>query len=237
MRARSLLALFAGAAMAATPFAVLPAQQRAPAAKAERDWTRTIARTAEGGYVMGNPNAAVKLVEFVSLTCPACAEFSRTGVPPLTAQHVRSGRVSFELRNFVLNPYDAAAAMLSRCAPTQNYFALSGEYLATQAEWMGRARALSQAQLAEVEALPEQQRLGRLARLIGLDRIAARHGVNAQQAQACLDDEAGLQRLIELRQAADALGVHGTPSFLVNGRLVDAHHWAGIEPLLRPPGR
>jgi protein-disulfide isomerase len=237
MHRRHLLGLLAGAAMAAVPLAALPAQQRAPVAKAEQDWTRIVARTPEGGYRLGNSQAAVKLVEFVSLTCPACAEFSRAAMPRLKEAHIRSGRVSFELRNFVLNPYDAAAAMLSRCAPAQNYFALSEEYLATQAEWMGRARALGQAKLAEVEALPEQQRLGRIARLIGLDQIAARHGVSADQARACLDDEAGLQRLIELRQAGDALGVRGTPSFLLNGQLIDAHHWAGIEPLLRPPGR
>ena len=33
------------------------------------------AKTPEGGFVMGNPNAKVKLIEFGSLTCPHCAEF------------------------------------------------------------------------------------------------------------------------------------------------------------------
>ncbi|HEY1144708.1 MAG TPA: hypothetical protein VGE84_00025, partial [Allosphingosinicella sp.] len=32
------------------------------------DWTETVSATPEGGFVMGNPNAAVKVVEFGSMT-------------------------------------------------------------------------------------------------------------------------------------------------------------------------
>ena len=39
------------------------------------DWSTIVTKTAEGGFVMGNPNAKVKLVEFGSMTCPHCAEF------------------------------------------------------------------------------------------------------------------------------------------------------------------
>ena len=42
-----------------------------PAGKA---WVDVIAKTADGaGVVMGNPNAAVKIVEYGSLSCPHCA--------------------------------------------------------------------------------------------------------------------------------------------------------------------
>ena len=43
------------------------------------DWSTVVTKTAEGGFVMGNPNAKVKLVEFGSLTCPHCAEFEHQG--------------------------------------------------------------------------------------------------------------------------------------------------------------
>jgi protein-disulfide isomerase len=236
MKRRLLLGALAAASAAAAPLAMLPAQPAKAPAKAQQDWTRTVVQTAEGGYRMGSPNAPVKLVEFVSLTCPACATFSRSAMPQLR-NLVRSGRVSFELRNFVLNPIDLAASMLSRCAPPQHYFALNEELMASQAEWTGRARNLSQAQLDEVNTLPDLARIARLAELTGIDRIAARHGVPAERARACLADRAGLERLVAMRQAGDALGVHGTPSFMVNGRMVEPHDWAGLEPLLRPPGR
>ena len=51
----------AGLALALSPAAA----EAKPAAKAAaaRDWSRTVAATAEGGFRMGNPNAKVKLVE------------------------------------------------------------------------------------------------------------------------------------------------------------------------------
>ena len=76
----------------------------APAANrrkpAPRDWSRTVAATPEGGFRMGNPNAKVKLVEYGSLACPHCRHFEETGYKPLVQQYVRTGRVSYEFRNF-----------------------------------------------------------------------------------------------------------------------------------------
>ena len=66
---------------------------------------------------MGNPDAPVKLVEYGSLTCPHCADFAAAGdASRWSRNYVRSGRVSFEYRNFVLNGIDVAATLLARCA-------------------------------------------------------------------------------------------------------------------------
>jgi protein-disulfide isomerase len=75
----------------------------------------------------------------------------------------------------------------------------------------------------------------RIVALIGLDAIAARHGVPPSVQRTCLADPAGLTRLAEMTQAAGRdFGVHSTPSFVVNGRLADhVHDWAALEPLLR----
>ena len=48
------------------------------------DWSTIVSATPEGGFVMGNPNAPVKLVEFGSMTCPHCAEFDEAAMKPLT---------------------------------------------------------------------------------------------------------------------------------------------------------
>ena len=41
------------------------------------DWSTIVAESPEGGFVMGNPNAGVKLIEFGSMTCPHCRESTR----------------------------------------------------------------------------------------------------------------------------------------------------------------
>ena len=45
---------------------------------------------------MGNPAAAVKLVEYGSLSCPHCAHFAESGFKPLVDKYVDSGKVSYE---------------------------------------------------------------------------------------------------------------------------------------------
>ena len=49
------------------------------------------AQTPEGGFVMGNPNAKVKLIEFGSMTCPHCAEFEEKGAQAADRQLRQEG--------------------------------------------------------------------------------------------------------------------------------------------------
>lgn len=207
-----------------------PAQKRATA---QRDWSRTVVATPEGGFRMGNPNAPVKVIEFLSLTCPHCASFSAQATPRLMA-YVRSGRVSLEYRNFVLNGLDMAAAFLSRCAAPQSYFPLTHALLASQGQWIGRMEALSEAQRREMQGLSPTATMQRVVAATGLDAIAARHGVDPARQRACLADQAGLDRLARLREAGARFGVQGTPTFAINGRIAGSvSDWASLEPLLR----
>ena len=64
----------ASAFLALGLLAAAPAAAQAPAV-ANVDWSQRVATTPEGGFRMGNPDAPVKLVEFLSLTCSHCATF------------------------------------------------------------------------------------------------------------------------------------------------------------------
>jgi protein-disulfide isomerase len=217
------------------------ATQRKPAtarkAPAGKDWRRTVSLTPEGGFRMGNPAAKVKLVEYGSMTCPHCAAFSREAGPALVSSYVRTGRVSYEFRNFVLNGLDVTATLLARCGGPVRFFALTDRFYATQSEWVAKLGALTQAQKDELKALPEGQRLGRLADLSGLTQLAAQGGVPAARGKQCLADEAALNRLGQMAEtAASTHQVQGTPTFLVNGAKVPAADWAELEPHIRNAG-
>ena len=231
MRGAILLAAMAGALLVAAPVQARPLEQ-APAAVP--DWSTTVEATPAGGFRMGNPNAPVKLVEFVSLTCPHCASFAEEGVPQLMDE-VRAGRISLEYRNFVLDELDMAAALISRCAAPEDYFALNHAILVSQREWVGRIETLSDAQMDELRAMETVRLVPALIPLTGLDALAADHGVDAEEARACLADNLGFLRILAMRDSAEAdLGVNATPSFLINGRLQrNVHDWAALEPLLR----
>lgn len=223
------LAAFVALLALAVPAAVAAQGAARPA---QRDWTQVVAQTPEGGFRMGNPQAAVRVVEFLSLTCPHCADFARTGATPMLS-YVRSGRVSIEYRNFVLNGLDLAAAFLSRCAAPQQYFHLTHAILASQRQWIERMQALTAAQQQEMQGQSPLETMRRVVAASGLDALAARYGLNADQQRACLSNQAGFDRVIEMQQAGNRYGINGTPTFAINGRIVSANTWPAIEPLLR----
>jgi protein-disulfide isomerase len=228
----------AAAVSLAVPAGAAPVRHRAAPAHrpaAVQDWSKVVVATPEGGFRMGNPAAKVKLVEYGSLTCPHCAAFSREGEQPLIQKYVKSGRVSYEYRNFVLDNVDVVASLLARCAGP-GFFRVVDSVYATRGQWIAKAQAMTNADRAQVDALPVGQRLGRVADLIGLTAIAARAGVPPARGKQCLADKTGVDRLGEIYEAAEKLGVPGTPSFFINGARADVTTWAALEPLIRTAG-
>ena len=229
---RRLLAALSAAALLAAPAAVATAQQRRPAA--QRDWSQTVVATPEGGFRMGNPNARVKVIEYLSFACPHCAAFAEESGPRLIPAYVRTGQVSLEYRNILINAPDVAAAVLARCAAPRSYFAMGHELMRTQPQWLGRMNALTEAQRSELRGLGPMQLVQRLVPILGLDRVGARHGITPAAQRTCLSNQANLDRIEAMQTEANSrYGVTGTPTFVINGRVADTNVWAGIEPLLR----
>lgn len=233
MRRRLFLAAFAAAAGVCLTLPAASALQAAP----QGDWTQTVVETPEGGFRMGSPNAPVKLIEYGSLGCPTCARFETEGKAPLTAR-IRSGDVSFEFRNYVLSPADMAATLLSRCGGPSLYFRLNEAFLRSQTEWSARLQAAPEATLAEIAKLPPEQQMVSLARLAGLEAIAAKQGIAPAKAKQCLSDPAAIDRLVAMKRAAWATyRVRGTPTFVVNGQpAAGVHGWTALAPLLKAGG-
>jgi protein-disulfide isomerase len=203
--------------------------------QATADWTRTVAATPEGGFRMGNPNAKVKLVEYGSLTCSHCADFSETASAPLKAL-VKSGKVSFEYRNLVLNGVDVTATLVARCGGASRFFPIAERLYATQAQWTDKISGLSQAEKDKFKGMSRTDTMSRIADIGGITQVAVQNGVSATQAKQCLADPAGLQRLEQMYNAASAAGVQSTPTFFLNGTRLDGNSWAIVQAAIRKAG-
>jgi len=197
------------------------------------DWTQVVQETPEGGYRMGNPDAPVKLVEYASITCHVCAEFSEAGHEELTNQYVKSGQVSWEYRPFMLFPTDPGLFALLRCQGAQPFFALAEQLYATQKEWTGRLQSIPPEQLNALNAMSPQQQAGALVKAIGLDQFFRQRGMPQSRVDQCLTDQAGLQRLAEIQAVGQRDDVRGTPTFFINGAPAEVTSWSALKPRLR----
>jgi protein-disulfide isomerase len=205
-----------------------------PGAAMAKDWTKSVAATPAGGYLIGNPAAPVKVVEFFSLTCPHCKHFTETGLPALKTNYVANGKVSLELRNFVLNPPDLAASLLMRCGSPALAVKLFDAVYADQENLFAPSANLSSDAMARINAIPTAQRGAAYAREAGIEKWFVARGVPAKRASACLADTKRTQQLVSLREeAVNKLGVEGTPSFIVNGKLVGGGQWSDLEPAIK----
>jgi protein-disulfide isomerase len=196
------------------------------------DWTQTVTRTPEGGTRMGNPDAPVKLVEYGSLTCPACKAFSDTGTQPLVNTYVRSGQVSWEFRHLPIHgAADVALAMLSDCMPQPAFFRTIEGIYHQQSEIIDRFDESEQQQL---QSLPPERQVAAAAQAMELGSFFAQRGLTSARQSQCLADTAAVQRIAEnANRAFTQENVRGTPTFFINGEAAEASTWQALEPLLR----
>jgi protein-disulfide isomerase len=200
------------------------------------DWTQIVAPTPAGGFQMGNPNAAVKLVEYGSLTCPHCREFDETGVQPLIDNYVKSGRVSYEFRNFVRDPFDLAASLISRCNGAKGFFPLTRAMYKDQSNWVAKLQTMSPEQQQAQTTLGPERQFVEIAKAAGFQQWAAMRGLPSAKSTACLTDQAEVNRLVQMTSDAtsDIPNFPGTPTFTINGELVEnAAVWPLLEPKIR----
>ena len=200
------------------------------------DWSQVVAATPQGGFIMGNPNATVKLVEFGSMTCPHCREFDETGMQPLVDNYVKTGRVSFEFRNYVRDPYDLAGALIARCNGPKGFFPLTRAMFKDQPNWIAKLQTVPPEQQQALATLPPAQQFIQIAKLAGFQQWAAQRGLPSAKSTACLSNEAEINRLVQMTSDVNSQFPQfpGTPSFTLNGELLDkAGTWPLLEPKLR----
>ncbi len=221
-------------ALALSMSSAIPSAPPASKAVAARtNWLATVRRTGEGAIVVGNPAARVKLVEYLSLTCPHCAEFSAAAMPPLQRDYIATGLVSLEVRHAVRDPLDFVASLLLLCEAPTMYLGSIEALFATQEDWFFRAQEATAT--PEFEALAPDRKIPALAKAAGFDGFFASRGLTPKAQAVCMASKAGQDRLAQMvSNSWDRDKVPGTPLILVNGvRREEVKQWAQLELLIK----
>ena len=148
-----------------------------------------------GDLALGDSDAPVTVIEYFSLTCPACRDFHQNIYDPLKRDHVDAGKVRFVARDFPLNAPALEAAVLAHCAGRDRYFAFIDVLFQTFDDWASSRNY--------TEKLAQIGELG---------------GVSRDRFEVCLADK-DLENAIFQSKADghDEYDVSGTPTLVVNG--------------------
>ena len=150
---------------------------------------------------------------------------------------MKSGQVSWEFRTYLLFPTDPGISMLLRCQGAGRLLPpRSSSFTRTSRSWMGKIQALPRGAAAALEShASARAAAAAVVRAAGLDEFFRQRGMPESQIQSCLADPAGARAgRRRSTKRATRQGVNGTPTFFINGKIVEgAASWAALEPQLR----
>lgn len=194
------------------------------------NWNTTVALT-DGGHLLGNPDAKVKLVAFVSYTCPHCAHFHKEADGAIRIGYVQQGKVSYEIRHFIRDPVDLTAAMLTNCGAPAKFFQNHAAIMLSQDKWARVFNTASKAQTSRWYSGDQAARRRAIASDFGFYGIMEGRGYRRTDLDKCLNNNAMAAKLAETTRAdAEKYGLTGTPSFLLNGAfLLATSDWSSLR--------
>lgn len=157
---------------------------------------------------LGQKDAPLVMVEYTDYQCPFCNRFYTTTFPDLKKQYIDSGKVRFISRDYPLDfhPHALKAAQATRCAGEQERF------------WEMKDKLMTNSARLTPELITT------LARDTGLDM---------GKYQGCMDSGKYLAEIKDGVAAANAIGINGTPSFVLGrmmGEYLDGYLIVGAQP-------
>ncbi len=156
--------------------------------------------TTNGFYYQGDPDAPVTVVEYSDFQCPACAHHTDNAVARLKAEYVETGQVRLVFHDLPLrmHPNAPMAAQAARCAGEQGYFwEMHDIIFDNQSEWSNNA---TPALFAE---------------------YASEVGADVGMLTNCLQSGKYVNVVEAARAASAQAGITSTPTFVVNGKVVE----------------
>ena len=145
--------------------------------------------------IKGDKDAPVTIVEWSDFECPFCAKFYSQTLGQIEEEYIKTGKVKFVYRDFPLGFHQNAqkASEAAECADEQGKFWEMHDLLFEK----GVAGGVS-----------------------SFKQFAVDLGLDAKEFDDCLDSGKMASEVAKDMQDGQAIGISGTPGFVINGQLV-----------------
>jgi protein-disulfide isomerase len=164
----------------------------------------------DGDAFLGPADAQVTVLEYGSPTCPACKNWHGENFPLLKSEYIDTGKVKFVWREFAIHgAIDAGIFSIARCAGTDDFFPVLDEAFARQQEIVDASNRGK-----SIEAL---------------NSLGEKFQFSAAQVKSCMSDRTIVRRINDVQADAQNKGIDSTPTFVVNGVVMESNTWPSIK--------
>ena len=151
----------------------------------------------------GSVDAKVKIVVFESLTCSHCANFHQNTLPQLVEEYVNTDKIKIVFRDFPLNYPALMGSMILQCIDKEIRYEYLSALFILQSQWVN----------PEIEITKKE-----------LFKIMQTGGMTKNQFNECLGNTDLEQKILQgLIEVKNEFNIGTTPSFLINGTLVEGN--------------
>ena len=165
--------------------------------------SKTILEIKEKDFVIGDSEAPITIIEYSSLSCGHCASFHNNTLNDLKKEYIDTGKVKFVFRDFPFNYPALLGSMVLRCIPDDVRYVYMNALFKLQKNWVVSDNAKTNNELF---------------------KIMQSGGMTKDEFDNCIKNTDLENEILEALMAAqNEFNIKSTPSFLINGILVEGN--------------
>jgi len=157
----------------------------------------------EDDFVIGDESAPITIIEYASLSCSHCADFHTNTLEKLKEEYIDSGKVRFVFRDFPFNYPALLGSMVLRCIDGDVRYDYMNALFQLQTNWVDKENTKTTQELF---------------------KIMQSGGMTKKEFDTCITNVDLENKILQgVIGAQSEFNVQSTPSFLVNGILVEGN--------------
>ena len=170
----------------------------------------------EHQVIIGNKEAKVEVIEYMSLTCSHCAQFHNESLKKIKPKYVDTGKIKLILRDFPLDGIAYQASIVSHCVGRNNpnrYYGFVSYLFEQQRSWATSENPM--------------EKIAKMAMISGL---------NKKELNKCLENKKLGDKILRSRQIGEKkYDIKSTPTLIINGKVYPgAISFSEFEQILLP---
>ena len=168
-----------------------------------QSYGETLLDIAENDFTIGDKNAPITIIEYASMSCGHCADFHTNTLESIKTEYVDTGKVKFVFRDFPFNYPALLGSMVVRCIPNDLRYDYMNALFQLQPSWVNRENAKTTKELF---------------------KIMQSGGMTKEEFDTCITNVDLENEILQgVIAAQNEFNIKSTPSFLINGALVEGN--------------